>query len=310
MAIPSYEVLRIVPDDSDDADGALPPPVPADGSGPPLYVATRSGATVRATNVGAAGAEVRVSTPEGSLAFRRTDLVGVLRVPAAPASPEAWITLWGGDDGSGGEGRPAAEPGTRSQAPPPALSDRPHLLQLASGVVIQVDGFWLEAGEIRFRRLGGIVGFALGEIARLLPQETESIRGRLAVRFVRRLAPDRVEVRLRQELKRVQLIGVEPVSSSSPGSPASDDRALEDPWAGLDRGLLVHLEFDRDRSGPDGDWLAYLYLPSGRMLNAELIRVGAARPRAEAQNIRYLDLFQEVWAGRPSAREGEAPTGR
>ena len=30
------------------------------------------------------------------------------------------------------------------------------------------------------------------------------------------------------------------------------------------------------------------------MLNAELIRVGAARPRAETQNIRYLDLFQEL----------------
>ena len=297
VAIPRYEVLRIVPDEADDTAGALPPPGPADGSGPPLYVATRSGATMRATSVGAAGAEVRVSTPEGSLTFRRTDLVGVLRVPAAPASPEAWITLWGGDDGSGGEGRPPATgPGTRPQAPPPALSDRPHLLQLASGVVIQVDGFWLEAGEIRFRRLGGIVGFALGEIARLLPQETESARGRLAVRFVRRIGPDRVEVRLRQELKRVQLIGVEPV----PPSPGSADRALEDPWAGLDRGLLVHLEFDRERSGPDGDWLAYLYLPSGRMLNAELIRVGVARPRAEAQNIRYLDLFQEIWS-RPGA---------
>ena len=293
VAIPSYEVLRIVPDDSDDAAGALPPPGPADGAGAPLYVATRSGATVRATNVGAAGAEVRVSTPEGSLTFHRADLVGVLRVPAAPASPEAWITLWGGDDGSGGEGRSAAGSGARPQAPPPTLSDRPHLLQLASGVVIQVDGFWLEAGEIRFRRLGGIVGFALGEIARLLPQEVEPIRGRLAVRFVRRLGPDRLEVRLSQGLKRVRLIGVDPVA---PGSPASDDRALEDPWAGLDRGLLVHLEFDRERSGPDGDWLAYLYLPGGRMLNAELIRVGLAHPRAEARNIRYLDLFQEIAA--------------
>ena len=110
------------------------------------------------------------------------------------------------------------------------------------------------------------------------------------------LGPDRVEVRLRQELKRVQLIGVEPVSSS-PGSPASGDHALEDPWAGLDRGLLVHLEFDRERSGPDGDWLAYLYLPSGRMLNAELIRVGVARPRVDNRNLRYVDLFQDLWTG-------------
>ena len=80
--------------------------------------------------------------------------------------------------------------------------------------MIQVDGFWLEAGEIRFRRLGGVVGFALGEIARLLPQEVEPVRGRLAARFVRRLGPDRIEVRLSQGLKRVRLIGVEPVAGS------------------------------------------------------------------------------------------------
>jgi hypothetical protein len=151
--------------------------------------------------------------------------------------------------------------------------------------VIQVERFWVEAGEIRFQRLGGIVGFALQEITRLLPQEVEPVRGRIAARFVRQLGPDRLEVRLSDGLKRVQLIGVEPV----PG-----DDVREDPWATLERGLLVHLELDRERSAPDGDWLAYVYLPSGRMLNAELIRVGAARPRAETQNIRYLDLFQEL----------------
>jgi hypothetical protein len=172
---------------------------------------------------------------------------------------------------------------------PPTLSDRPHLLELANGVVIQVDGFWLEAGEIRFRRLGGVVGFALNEIARLLPQETEPVRGRLPARFVRQLGPDRVEVQLREGVKRVRLIGIDPIASH---------HALEDPWAALDRGILVYLEFDRERSGGDGDWLAYLYLPNGRMFNAELIRVGLAEPRAEAKNIRYLDLFQEIQARR------------
>ena len=284
VGIPSYEVLRIVPDEAEDTAMLPPGGVSAgDAGGAPLYVATRTGATLRATTVGTKGSEVRVATPEGSLSFHRSDLVGVLRVPAAPAPPEAWITLWGVDDGSA---RVAA---LRSEAPvdarPPTLSDRPHLLQLASGVVIQVDGFWLEAGEIRFRRLGGVVGFALGEIARLLPQEVEPTRGRLAARFVRQLGPDRVEVRLGRNLQRVRLIGVEP---------GSGEGALEDPWATLERGLLVQLEFDRERYAPDGDWFAYVYLPSGRMLNAELIRVGLARPRAEAQNLRYVDLFSEV----------------
>jgi hypothetical protein len=290
VGIPSYEVLRIVPDESEDAPATLPASITtaADGGGAPLYVATQSGATVRATAVGTTGSEVRVSTPEGSLTFHRADLVGVLRVPAAPAAPEAWITLWGAD-GSAVPGPVEPGPGPRPDARPPTLTDRPHLLQLANGVVIQVDGFWLEGGEIRFRRLGGIVGFALGEIARLLPQEVEPRGGRLAGRFVRQLGPDRLEIRVGQGVHRIRLIGVEP----APG-----DRSLEDPWATLDRGLLVHLEFDRERYAADGDWLAYVYLPNGRMLNVELIRVGLARPRAESQNVRYLDLFQEVEARR------------
>lgn len=297
VSIPSYEVLRIVPDDSppDSTDLAgLLPPAAVDAQAP-LYVTTRSGAALRATQVGAAGSEVRVRTPEGSLTLPRADLVGVVRVPAPPGQPEAWITLWN-QDGDGGATRPAVPPELRPP-PPPALSNRPHLLQLASGVVIQVDSFWLEGGEIRFRRLGGVVGFALGEIARLLPQEVEPVRGRLAARFIRRLGPDRLEVRLGNEQRRVRLIGVEPVPGAAEG--------LDDPWAGLDRGLLVHLEFDRERSGTEGDWLAYLYLPSGRMLNAELIRVGLARPRSDGRNLRYLDLFEEL--GRKDAPPPPAP---
>jgi micrococcal nuclease len=296
VGIPRYEVLRIVPDESEETEATLPPAVSAtgEGAGAPLYVATRSGATVRASTVGTTGSEVHVGTPEGSLSFHRSDLVGVLRVPAAPGVPEAWITLWASDGESVGLGLPGPGADARpAGAPPPTLSNRPHLLQLANGVVVQVDGFWLEAGEIRFRRLGGVVGFALGEIARLLPQEVESSRGRLAARFVRRLDADRIEVRVSQRLHRVRLIGVEPLPGERDGQ-----RVLEDPWTGLDRGLLVHLEFDRERSGADGDWLAYVYLPNGRMLNAELIRVGLAQPRAEARNIRYIDLFQEVMSRR------------
>jgi hypothetical protein len=294
VGIPSYEVLRIVPDESDESEdpGATLPPAtqPDDAATAPFYVATRGGATVKATAVGATGNEVRVSTPEGSLTFHRTDLVGVVRVPPAPATPEAWITLWGADADSPGAARPgAAQAVPPPPAPVPTLTDRPHLLHLASGVVLQVDGFWLEAGEIRFRRLGGVVGFALGEIARLQPQEVGPVQGRLAARFVRQLGPDRIEVRVGRGLERIRLIGVDPVVS---------DRELEDPWAGLEKEHPVRLEFDRERYAPDGTWLAYVYLPNGRMLNAELIRVGLARPRAEAQNVRYLDLFQEISTGR------------
>src|SRR5262249_39187784 len=65
VSIPSYEVLRIVPDESEDTSAALPLPMPAGAPEPLLYVATTSGATVRASSVGATGPDVRVSTPEG-----------------------------------------------------------------------------------------------------------------------------------------------------------------------------------------------------------------------------------------------------
>jgi hypothetical protein len=286
VGIPRYEVTRIVPEESEDTTLAQPPSGPATGQVGPtsLYVATRSGANLRASAVDATGSEVRVSTPEGSLSFHRADLVGVLRVPAAPAPPEAWITLWGGD-GSPHAGSAQSAPDAPREAPLPALTDRPHLLQLANGVVVQVDGFWMEAGEIRFRRLGGVVGFALGEIARLLPQDVEPFRNRLPARFVRRLDPALAEVRLREGLRRVRLIGIEPVLA---------EPAVEDPWSAVERGLLVHLEFDRERYGPDGAWLAYVYLPNGRMLNAELVRLGLARPRSDGRNLRYLDLFEDL----------------
>ncbi len=119
VAIPRYEVLRIVPDDADDTNQALPPPAPVEASAAPFYVATRNGAAVRATSVGTKGSEVRVSTSEGSLTFHRTDLVGVLRVPPPPAPPEAWITIWGRQGGAKRRGRRALE---RDPRPTPRRS--------------------------------------------------------------------------------------------------------------------------------------------------------------------------------------------
>jgi hypothetical protein len=227
----------------------------------------------------------------------RADLVGVLRVPAAPGSPEAWLTLTELFDGQGPAPPASAARPPGGPTPPSTISDRPHLLQLAGGIVMRIDGFWIEAGEIRFRRLGGVVGFALNEVARLIPQERAPVAGRVAVRFLRRLAADRLEIHADREVHRVRLIGVEPI----PGATGTDD-----PWTPLERGLLLQIEFDRQRYAAGGDWLAYVYLPNGRMLNAELIRVGAARPRPEERNIRYLDLFGEIWTTRHGA---SAPSG-
>jgi endonuclease YncB( thermonuclease family) len=219
----------------------------------------------------------------------RSDLVAVLRLPAAPGVPEAWLTLVTGDERTGGRERATSgigpdPPGAERPGLGPG-SDRPHVVRLANGQVLQVESFWIEDGELRFKRLGGIVGIALAEIAGLLPHDPGSARGRTAARFARQTGPHTLEVWVRGVLQKVRLIGIEPV----PGA-----HAATDPWDRLDRGIVLYLEFDRQRYDPAGEWLAYVHLPNGRMLNTELIRVGLARPRLDAGNVRYIDLFHEV----------------
>ncbi len=177
-------------------------------------------------------------------------------------------------------------------------SDRPHFLRLTNGQLLRVEGFWVEDGEFRFERLGGVVGVALGEVARLFPEEIAPVRGRTPVRFARRLAPDLAEVSVRSGLHRVRLVGIEPVAGTW---------TADDPWRRLERGLTVYLEFDRQRYDAEGNWLAYLFMPDGRMLNAELVRLGLARPVNDGRNVRYLDLLHELAAA--DSRTG-MPAGR
>jgi len=308
VGIPRYEVLRIVPDEPDVTANLPPSPVPVpDTGGPPqtvagadaLYVTMQGGASVKATAVTPEGDRVRVTVPDGSFTLPRADVVGVVRVPSGLGTPEAWLSLVateGVADRADNGVRPA-EPMPLPQATsqprvPSASSDRPHLLRLANGQLLRVDGFWIEDGEIRFQRFGGLVGVALSEVLRLIPEEITPVRGRTPVRFAQQLGPDLLEVRVQSAAQRVRLIGVEPV----PGT-----RTSENPWERLERGLVLYLEFDRQRYDTGGDWLAYVFLPNGRMLNAELIRLGLARPRPDERNLRYLDLFHEIAVAKPAA---------
>jgi hypothetical protein len=103
-------------------------------------------------------------------------------------------------------------------------------------------------------------------------------------------------VGVRSGLHRVRLVGIAPA--------APDTWTADDPWRHLDAGAIIHLEFDRQRYDADGNWLAYVFLPSGRMLNAELVRLGLARPLGDGRNARYLDLFHEL-AGLEEERREE-----
>ncbi len=320
VGIPTYEVFKIVPDVPDQSAALpLPAPPPGPGDGPraadaDLYVTLRGGGDLKATAVAAEGEQVRVSVPDGSFTVPRSDILGVVRVPQGLETPEAWISVvmtGRAEDGparteatQASDGRidpPAVEPArTEPERPTPAApapagpripypsSDRPHFVRFANGQLMRLDGFWIEDGQLRFQRFGGMIGVALGEILRLIPEEIAPVKGRTQVRFAKRLATDLIEVRVRSGLQRVRLLGLTPTDAT---------RTDESPWRHLEDGTIVYLEFDRQRYDAQGNWLAYVFLPNHRMLNAELIRLGLARPLVDGHNVRYLDLFHELTTG-------------
>lgn len=297
VRIPTYEILRIVPDEPERTVNLPPPRVLASTGGAPLvpepdlYLTMRGGGNVKVAALTPEGDRVRVTVPNGSFTVPRSEILGVVRVPPGSDVPEAWLSIRTTETHE--DGTAAAESaGLVPAAPDPRLpyqkSDHPHLLRLANGQLMRVEAFWVEDGEFRFRRLGGVVGVALGEILRLIPEEIATVRGRTPVRFARQLGPDVLEVGVRSGYHRVRLVGIEPVDSTW---------TAENPWRQLERGMIVYLEFDRQRYDAEGNWLAYAFLPNGRMLNAELIRLGMARPHPDGWNVRYLDLFHEVATG-------------
>jgi hypothetical protein len=298
VRIPTYEILKIVPDLPDPGARTvnLPAATNAETYGAPLrpesdfYVTMQGGGNLRVSGFTPDGDHVRVALANGSFTVPRSEIVSVVRVPPGGDVPEAWLSVLATDSQNGAAGSAGLLPAAPDPRLPYPGSDRPHLLRLANGQLMRVEGFWVEDGEFRFRRLGGIVGVALNEVLRVLPEELAPVRGRTPVRFVRRVAPDLLEVSVRSGPHRVRLVGV-----AATGGTWTD----ENPWRGLEQGSIVYLEFDRQRYDAEGNWLAYVFLPSGRMLNAELIRLGLARPAGDLQNARYLDLFHEMAGGEP-----------
>lgn len=322
IGIPTYEVQRIVPDEADRSPSLALPLLAPREDGPrvekgDLYLSLQSGGNLKVQSVEPEGERVRVSVPEGSFSVPRSEIVGVVRVPTGPDAPEAWLSVVQTGPGTppapeaptapeaaperdGRAGAPAGPAPAPSPSPdavasalagpriPYERSDRPHFVRLANGQLMRLDGFSVEDGQLRFQRFGGMIGIALTEVLRLIPEEIAPVPGRTQVRFAQQLGPDLLEVNVRSGVQRVRLLGITPVDGV---------RTDESPWRHLEQGALVYLEFDRQRYDPEGNWLAYVFLPNHRMLNAELIRVGLARPHADGRNVRYLDLFHELATG-------------
>ena len=66
-------------------------------------------------------------------------------------------------------------------------------------------------------------------------------------------------------------------------------------------GKRVRLEFDIEKRDRYGRLLAYVYLPDGRMLNAEIVKYGYGQIYTFPPNVKYVDLFLKL---QREAREG------
>ena len=67
-------------------------------------------------------------------------------------------------------------------------------------------------------------------------------------------------------------------------------------------GTELRLEYDVERLDRYDRTLAYLYLPDGRMVNEELLRVGVAIVIVYPPNVKYVDQFRQI----QDAAEGQA----
>lgn len=59
-------------------------------------------------------------------------------------------------------------------------------------------------------------------------------------------------------------------------------------------GTELRLEYDVDRVDRYRRTLAYLYLPDGRMVNEELLRLGVAIVSVYPPNVKYVERFREI----------------
>jgi len=64
--------------------------------------------------------------------------------------------------------------------------------------------------------------------------------------------------------------------------------------AGLANDKYVKLEFDVQKRDRYNRLLAYVYLPNGKMLNAEIIRAGYAQVMTVPPNVAHQDMFLEL----------------
>jgi len=120
--------------------------------------------------------------------------------------------------------------------------------------------------------------------------------------------------------RRVKLIGIESAGPPPRKYAKFDERGHiipepEEPTISLEEQALtyaqdllenkkVKLEFDVDARGPRGYLYAYVYLPDGRMANAELLRMGFVKLRIVPPNVKYEEKLSAAYQEAKKEKRG------
>ena len=127
------------------------------------------------------------------------------------------------------------------------------------------------------------------------------------IRVARILSADRI---LLENDEKILLIGIKGPHAPKPNDVKRDAHGFiiieEDPTTpfeneavnfvrSLAEGKPVHLEFDIQRRDNDGNILAYVILPDGRLLNAEILRYGYANLRLVPPNMKYAEKLRSAY---------------
>jgi len=127
------------------------------------------------------------------------------------------------------------------------------------------------------------------------------------IRVARIFSTDRI---LLENDEKVSLIGIKGPRAPKPKEIQRDKHGFivpdEDPTTpfeveavsfvrSLAEGKPVRLEFDTQRRGDNGDILAYVILPDGRLLNAEVLRYGYANLRLIPPNMKHAEKLRAAY---------------
>lgn len=95
--------------------------------------------------------------------------------------------------------------------------------------------------------------------------------------------------------ERVRLIGVDTPETVHPSKPVQYFGKEASAFArNLIEGKRVRLEYDVQQQDRYGRLLAYVYLPDGTFVNAELVKQGYAQASTYPPNVKYVDLFTKL----------------